>query len=117
MILKTCMISCTAMSRVCNGLCIITIAVLRRGVGSTTTIMLPGYQVRRSPFRMFHRGLRMLYFKDLRGVDQMTFHFDLGHPFKPFEQLMGVLPSASKDLIPQAYQVCCIPFTTSPYCP
>ena len=47
----------------------------------------------------------------------MTFHFDLGHPFKPFEQLMGVLPSASKDLIPQAYQVCCIPFTTSLHCP
>ena len=47
----------------------------------------------------------------------MTFHFDLGHPFKPFEQLMGVLPSASKDLIPQAYQVCHLPSTTSPDCP
>lgn len=43
---------------------------------------------------------------DLRGVDEMTFSFDLGHPFRPFEQLMGVLPAASKDLIPQAYQVC-----------
>ena len=35
----------------------------------------------------------------------MEFHFELGKPFRPFEQLMGVLPSASKDLIPLAYQV------------
>lgn len=35
----------------------------------------------------------------------MVFEFDLGKPFRPFEQLMGVLPSASKDLIPFAYQV------------
>jgi hypothetical protein len=34
----------------------------------------------------------------------MTFSFDLGRPFRPFEQLMGVLPEASKDLISQAYQ-------------
>lgn len=43
---------------------------------------------------------------DLRGVDNMTFEFDLGVPFKPFEQLMGVLPEASKEHIPLAYQVC-----------
>lgn len=42
---------------------------------------------------------------DLQGVDKMEFNFDLGTPFKPFEQLMGVLPVASKDFIPQAYQV------------
>ncbi|KAH9944834.1 exonuclease II [Amylocystis lapponica] len=41
---------------------------------------------------------------DLKGVDQMTFHFDLGKPFHPFEQLMGVLPEASKELIPPAYR-------------
>lgn len=35
----------------------------------------------------------------------MEFKFELGQPFKPFEQLMGVLPAASKDLIPVAYQV------------
>ena len=34
----------------------------------------------------------------------MVFHLDLGKPFRPFEQLMGVLPAASKDLIPSAYQ-------------
>ncbi|KAJ6517993.1 exonuclease II [Mycena vitilis] len=41
---------------------------------------------------------------DLRGVDKMEFKFDLGRPFRPFEQLMGVLPVASKDHIPVAYQ-------------
>lgn len=35
----------------------------------------------------------------------MEFHFDLGKPFRPFEQLMGVLPEASKELIPEAYRV------------
>ncbi|KAF5334844.1 hypothetical protein D9758_014281 [Tetrapyrgos nigripes] len=32
-----------------------------------------------------------------------TIEFDLGDPFKPYEQLMGVLPIASKDHIPRAY--------------
>ncbi|KAK7056414.1 exonuclease II Exo2 [Paramarasmius palmivorus] len=40
---------------------------------------------------------------DLKGLDTMSFQFDLGKPFKPFEQLMGVLPSASKELVPTAY--------------
>ena len=44
-------------------------------------------------------------FADLSGVDKMTFNFTLGRPFRPFEQLMGVLPAASKDHIPEAYQV------------
>jgi len=42
---------------------------------------------------------------DLRDIDKMTFDFHLGLPFKPFEQLMGVLPEASKELIPGAYRV------------
>lgn len=42
---------------------------------------------------------------DLKGVDKMSFHFDLGRPFRPFEQLMGVLPEASKSLIPAPYRV------------
>lgn len=46
--------------------------------------------------------------KDLLGLEDMAFEFDLGKPFHPFEQLMGVLPSASKDLIPLAYQVMCV---------
>ena len=35
----------------------------------------------------------------------MQFTFELGSPFLPFQQLMGVLPEASKELIPVAYQV------------
>lgn len=35
----------------------------------------------------------------------MTFDFKLGTPFKPYEQLMGVLPVASMEHIPQAYRV------------
>lgn len=35
----------------------------------------------------------------------MEFKFELGKPFRPFEQLMGVLPFASREHIPLAYQV------------
>ncbi|KAI0787542.1 exonuclease II [Fomes fomentarius] len=52
-------------------------------------------------FYNYHYAPRI---SDLRGVDKMTFNFALGRPFRPFEQLMGVLPSASKDLIPPAYR-------------
>ena len=42
---------------------------------------------------------------DFVGVDKMTFQFELGRPFRPFEQLMGVLPEGSKELIPPPYRV------------
>ncbi|KAJ3715996.1 exonuclease II [Lentinula raphanica] len=38
-----------------------------------------------------------------RGIAQLSFNFELGTPFRPYEQLMGVLPVASKDHIPTAY--------------
>ncbi|TFY75929.1 hypothetical protein EWM64_g8082 [Hericium alpestre] len=41
---------------------------------------------------------------DLKGVDKMSFSFDLATPFKPFQQLMGVLPAASMEHVPTAYQ-------------
>lgn len=41
---------------------------------------------------------------DLRKVDEMSFEFQLGTPFRPYEQLMGVLPVASMEHIPLAYQ-------------
>jgi 5'-3' exoribonuclease 1 len=41
---------------------------------------------------------------DLKDIKDMVFNFDLGKPFRPFEQLMGVMPEASKELLPEAYQ-------------
>jgi 5'-3' exoribonuclease 2 len=31
---------------------------------------------------------------DFEDIDKMDINFDLGQPFKPFEQLMGVFPAA-----------------------
>ncbi|KAH0584878.1 hypothetical protein H2248_008156 [Termitomyces sp. 'cryptogamus'] len=52
-------------------------------------------------FYNYHYAPRI---SDLRGIDQMTFEFQLGKPFRPFEQLMGVLPAASRDNVPLVYQ-------------
>ncbi|KAL4264437.1 5'-3' exoribonuclease 1 [Pleurotus pulmonarius] len=52
-------------------------------------------------FYNYHYAPRI---SDLKGVDKMEFHFDLGKPFRPFQQLMGVLPVASMEHIPEAYQ-------------
>lgn len=41
---------------------------------------------------------------DLNDLASMHFEFELGRPFRPFEQLMGVLPVASMDNIPEAYK-------------
>lgn len=41
---------------------------------------------------------------DLRGADKFNFSFDLGKPFRPFEQLMGVLPDLSSQHIPPAFR-------------
>lgn len=43
---------------------------------------------------------------DLRRVAEMKFDFQLGTPFTPFQQLMGVLPEDSKEHVPNAYRVC-----------
>ena len=52
-----------------------------------------------------------IFLVDLRKIDEMSFEFQLGTPFKPYEQLMGVLPVASMEHIPLAYQVrSCSPF-------
>jgi 5'-3' exoribonuclease 1 len=61
-----------------------------------------GYLVRLTLFYVLDECNRFL---DLKGVGEMTFGFELGKPFKPFEQLMGVMPEASKELLPEAYQV------------
>ncbi|MBW0465257.1 hypothetical protein O181_004972 [Austropuccinia psidii MF-1] len=41
---------------------------------------------------------------DLCNVASYQFNFDLDQPFKPFEQLMGVLPAASSAHVPPAYR-------------
>lgn len=41
---------------------------------------------------------------DLLEVEGMTFDFDLGKPFRPFDQLMGVLPALSSQHIPSAFR-------------
>ncbi|MCO5561410.1 hypothetical protein L7F22_015031 [Adiantum nelumboides] len=41
---------------------------------------------------------------DLRNVGDMKFNFELGKPFRPFDQLMGVLPPLSSQHIPEAYR-------------
>ncbi len=42
---------------------------------------------------------------DLRGLPDLKFDFDLGKPFTPYQQLMGVLPEESKEHVPAAYRV------------
>ncbi|KAF7692283.1 hypothetical protein HF521_009893 [Silurus meridionalis] len=44
------------------------------------------------------------FLSDVRNIADLKLTFDLGKPFMPFEQLLGVLPSASKDLLPICYQ-------------
>ncbi|XP_028647913.1 5'-3' exoribonuclease 1 isoform X2 [Erpetoichthys calabaricus] len=44
------------------------------------------------------------YLSDIRGISTIKLEFTMGKPFMPFEQLLAVLPAASKDLLPICYQ-------------
>ncbi|XP_015791407.2 LOW QUALITY PROTEIN: 5'-3' exoribonuclease 1-like [Tetranychus urticae] len=44
------------------------------------------------------------YISDVKSFENIDLTFDLGQPFKPFEQLLGVLPAASKEFLPKPYQ-------------
>ena len=46
------------------------------------------------------------FVSDVKDFADMKIEFDLSEPFLPFQQLMAVLPAASKNLLPKAYQVC-----------
>ncbi|KAL5767398.1 hypothetical protein ACOSQ2_014181 [Xanthoceras sorbifolium] len=41
---------------------------------------------------------------DFCDINQLKFHFTLGEPFKPFDQLLGVLPAASAHALPLFYR-------------
>ena len=41
---------------------------------------------------------------DLKNAGEMKFKFELGKPFRPFDQLMGVLPALSSQHIPAAFR-------------
>ena len=48
---------------------------------------------------------------DMVGIEEFHVAFQQGKPFLPFQQLLGVLPSASHKLLPEPYQasgLCCI---------
>lgn len=44
------------------------------------------------------------YISDVKDFKDMKIDFDLGKPFLPFQQLLAVLPAASKSLLPEVYQ-------------
>ena len=44
------------------------------------------------------------FVSDLKNFQDVDMHFPLAKPFKPFEQLLGVLPARSKALLPETYR-------------
>ena len=45
------------------------------------------------------------YMSDIRNFGEMLIQFELCTPFLPFEQLLAVLPAASRQLLPKPFQV------------
>jgi 5'-3' exoribonuclease 1 len=50
-------------------------------------------------------GLPLTCVPDIHKGLKANLNFKLGRPFKPFEQLMGVLPDRSKKIVPEPYHV------------
>uniref|UniRef100_A0A8D3DYQ6 5'-3' exoribonuclease 1 n=1 Tax=Scophthalmus maximus TaxID=52904 RepID=A0A8D3DYQ6_SCOMX len=44
------------------------------------------------------------FLSDIRNIAGLKLTFDLGKPFMPFQQLLAVLPAASKELLPTSYR-------------
>ena len=45
------------------------------------------------------------FMSDIRNFSEVELEFELGTPFLPFEQLLAVLPAASRQLLPKPFQV------------
>ena len=45
------------------------------------------------------------FLSDIRNISGLKLTFELGKPFMPFQQLLAVLPSASRELLPESYRV------------
>jgi len=44
------------------------------------------------------------YISDIKDFENLKIEFELGQPFLPFQQLLAVLPSLSKELLPKPFQ-------------
>ncbi|KAK9879471.1 hypothetical protein WA026_006540 [Henosepilachna vigintioctopunctata] len=44
------------------------------------------------------------YISDIKNFQDLNLEYDYGKPFLPYEQLLAVLPSGSKELLPKCYQ-------------
>ncbi len=67
------------------------------GCSTTTTTVVASW----GWFYDYHYAPKI---SDLKNAGQMKFEFELGKPFRPFDQLMGVLPALSNQHIPTAFR-------------
>ncbi|XP_067051785.1 5'-3' exoribonuclease 1-like isoform X1 [Acropora muricata] len=44
------------------------------------------------------------FMSDIKNFSDLSIQFELGTPFRPFEQLLAVLPAASRQLLPKPFQ-------------
>ncbi|OQR74774.1 5'-3' exoribonuclease 1 isoform X1-like, partial [Tropilaelaps mercedesae] len=44
------------------------------------------------------------FISDIKGFSDLKVEFEMGEPFLPFQQLVSIMPAASRELVPQAYR-------------